>query len=80
MSLNSHLESILGKKVVGVITKERNGSPVYQVFIIFDDNTYFEFSGNDIHNGKGLRRGGIEEIKNYMPDAKIMNEFYNENL
>lgn len=39
-------DAIVGKTISGVIIKEgnvRRGSPSYQLFLIFDDDTSYEF-------------------------------------
>ncbi|MCK4846993.1 MAG: hypothetical protein KAS88_04915 [Deltaproteobacteria bacterium] len=76
MSLNSHLEDILGKNIVGVLAKKGDTTPLNQVFFFFDDGTYFEFYGADIQNAKGLVSESIEEVRRFSPERKIICEFH----
>lgn len=86
MSLNSHLNDIIGKKISRVITyKNEGGSPKSQVHLVFDDGTSFEFYG-DIQNTKGLWRtespdgykvNSADCIRNEYPDVVGSNIFVN---
>lgn len=68
MSFNSELKKIIGKRISHVITSENTdtGYPSKQVFIVFDDNTYIEFFGNDINNAKNLINLGYDEALSYV--------------
>ena len=62
--------SLIGKTIKDVIIVNRNeGTPHSQVFILFDDNTHYEFYGDDIHPSGGVDEGGRNEILNYVRDS-----------
>ena len=63
VSLNSHLQEIVGKRIANVITNT-GGNVGSQVFFVFDDDTTMEFYG-DIQNTKGLDRRNLEETVKY---------------
>lgn len=72
-------EVILGKTISGVIIKKgERSSPSMQLFLLFDDNTYFEFWSWGDYSGLsaagGLDRGGAEEVRRYMPNMEIIFE------
>jgi hypothetical protein len=57
--------SILGKRLVGVlITSEKGGGgPVSQLFLVFDDQTYFElYSDGQIRTTSKLYEGDIHYL------------------
>lgn len=62
---------IVGKRIIGVVMKEsRNGmSPNGQMFLVFDDNTSFEFyTDTQITPAGGLDRMSFEDACNYMDE------------
>lgn len=63
MSLNSHLQEIVGKRITHIITNTV-GNIGSQVFFVFDDGTTMEFYG-DINNTKGLDYHNFEEAVRY---------------
>lgn len=63
VSLNSHLQEIVGKRITHVITNT-GGNIGTQVFFVFDDDTTMEFYG-DIQNTKGLNCRNFEETVEY---------------
>ena len=77
--MKGHPELIVGKTISGVIIKQGgSGSPSRQLFLLFDDNTYFEFWSWGDYSGMsaagGLDRGGAEEVRNYMKGNEIIFE------
>lgn len=68
---------ILGKTIKAVIVKERQSAPRAQLFIVFSDDTYYEFycAGNWISATGGVDRGGIEAVRRYMPNPATQIEF-----
>ncbi|MDH4227154.1 MAG: hypothetical protein OEV59_05310 [Deltaproteobacteria bacterium] len=76
MSINDGLEGIVGKKISGIIAKAGERPPAKQVFLLFDDGTYFEFYGDDINSTKSTSSGGVKEVREYMSthDRKIIYE------
>jgi hypothetical protein len=64
-------EVIVGKTITGVIMKKsKRSSPSAQLFLLFDDNSHFEFWSWGEYSGMnaagGLDRGGVEEVRKYM--------------
>ncbi len=59
------VRAILGKRIKTVIINERNDSMLrQQMFLVFDDDTYFEFYGH-ISPGPALSAGGEEAALKY---------------
>jgi len=63
MSLNSHLQELVGRRIVGVVAMEAAGRPSHKVHLVLDDGSYFEFYGQDINNAKGCWPGGQVEAR-----------------
>lgn len=64
MDWEMRLPSIIGKRIVGAVALEGNTNPPNRVFLVFDDDTHFEFYGDDGWSAaKGCRVGGMEEVK-----------------
>ena len=61
----SSLKHLLGKRISGILVSENQSPPRYQLFIAFDDGTYFEFYGDAIKAAGGVDTGGQEEITAY---------------
>ena len=61
------LRDLLGKRIVGVVAKRtRIDRPPYeQLFLVFDDSTYFEIYG-ELHPAGGVDSGGIEAVRAYL--------------
>lgn len=68
---------ILGKTIKAVIMKERQDAPRAQLFLVFSDDTYYEFycAGNWISATGGVDSGGIEAVRRYMPEVQNQIEF-----
>jgi len=61
---------IIGKRIGGVIVKECPSAPRAEVFLIFEDGTYYEFySSVEITCAGGVDRGGREEVIRYMANS-----------
>ena len=57
-------EKILGKRIVGVIGRENDGDPPRQIFLAFDDNTYFEIYASGYMRGiNGILAGDMQRIR-----------------
>ena len=73
------VKDIVGKKITGVVVREATwrSPPQTQLFLIFSDGTYYEFySDSNITGTGGVDKGGIEEVKKYMPEHfKIIAEY-----
>ena len=70
-------KNIVGKTIKGVVVKESDWkNPRSQIFLLFDDNTYYEFySASTIRGIHGIDKGGMDTVKNYMPENKIILEY-----
>lgn len=71
-------DMIVGKTISGVIIKKSNElTPPAQLFLIFNDDTYYEFwvgEDGDLHAASGIDRGGAEKVRNYMSGMNIVFE------
>ncbi len=70
------LGEIVGKTIQAVLVKERPGTPQSQFFLLFTDGTYFELYATDgnIYSTSAVRRGTIDDVRAYMPEARIVFE------
>jgi hypothetical protein len=60
------INEIIGKKIRGVVvSRNERREPENQVFIVFDDGTYFEFYGSRFTCNGGVDRGDAEVAINY---------------
>lgn len=64
--MSGAFEEILGKKITGVCVRRNKRNPAGQVFLVFDDYTYFEmYSYEYIVGAKGVDKGNLDTVKNY---------------
>ena len=64
--MKSGVSEIIGKTIKGVVVSTRNkNTPREQVFLVFDDGTYFEFYGKEFTCASGLDKGGVGEALRY---------------
>lgn len=64
--MKSGLKDIVGKTVKNVVVaKKDRGNPRNQVFLVFDDNTYFEFWGELFSCAGGVDAGSIQDAISY---------------
>lgn len=64
--MKSGISEIVGKTIKGVVVNTRNrNTPREQVFLIFDDGTYFEFYGKEFSCAGGVDKGGAGEALRY---------------
>jgi hypothetical protein len=82
MRVRGAFERMIGKRIKGVVVKESGDLPRVQVFLLFADDTYFEFYGNSITGCNDIDHGGLEAIKKYMaaPQRKITLEKVDETI
>lgn len=76
-------KKIIGKTIAGVVVKESDHNPKSQVFLIFSDNTSYEFYSDEteIRGNTDIQPYGLEGVKAYIPEThRIVNEFYDESL
>jgi hypothetical protein len=75
------LRQLLGKTITGVVASETSGAPGTQLFLIFNDGTYFEFysgANESFTCTSGTSFGGVLKVKDYIsrfPGATIRSEF-----
>lgn len=56
---------IIGKRIKHIVVSEQNArEPESQIFLVFDDDTYFEIYG-DLRVAGGVDCGGLESAVNY---------------
>ncbi len=76
------VRGIIGKRIKGIVVKERSQNPRTQLFLIFSDNTYFEFyssNGNIVATG-GVDKGGLQEVREYMGEKYITYQACDETI
>ena len=77
--MRAGIEQTLGKSIKDIIVAESPGSsyPRKQVFLIFADDTYFEFYGAEFSWTASVDPGGVDEVGRYIanfPNTKIVGE------
>jgi hypothetical protein len=60
------VRQIVGKSISGVVVAETPRALRRQVFLVFTDNTHFEFWGDSLTGAGGVDTGGLEEVGNYI--------------
>jgi len=67
MSLGAdELKRLVGKTIKAVVISEDNhGNPPCQVFLVFTDDTYYEFYGRDINATHGPDSGDEDAVVEY---------------
>ncbi len=76
-------KKIIGKTIAGVVVKESDHFPKSQVFLIFSDNTSFEFYSDEseIRGNTDIQPYGLEGVKTYISRThRIVQEFYSDLL
>ena len=63
-------KGVVGKRILEVVVAQHHDSPRNQVFLIFDDGTYYELYGADIQPSKNIRDGGLDEVRAYVGRRK----------
>ena len=56
--MSDAFEKIFGKTIKGVCVRRNKGNPAGQVFLVFNDDTYYEFYSYEYIKGAG----GIDEV------------------
>lgn len=78
--MKASIRSLIGKTITGVIVKQ--GGPVkQQVFLLFSDDTYFEFYSSERMGYSGeLSAGDASAVREYMADAQkiVIDEIWSE--
>jgi hypothetical protein len=82
MTVDESIRKLLGKRIRGVVLKQRGTTPKGQLFLLLDDCSYFEFySTEGVISGtkQGVCGGDIESVREYMADsASITREYLEE--
>lgn len=78
--MKASIRSLIGKTITGVIVKQ--GGPVkQQIFLLFSDDTYFEFYSSERMSYSGtLSVGDASAVREYMADAQkiVIDETWSE--
>ena len=63
---------LIGKRIAHVVLKV-GSSPASQLFLVFDDGTYYEFFGGPIYGASAIDQGSIESVRRYLtPPQEIV--------
>jgi hypothetical protein len=68
--MKNGIQDTVGKRISGIVVAENTQAPRRQVFLIFDDNTYFEFYGNEFSGASGIDPGNAANAAAYATKAK----------
>ena len=63
------LNEIVGKTISSVIVANNNREPYIQVFLMFTDDTQFEFYGSNFSCCGGVDQGGQARALSYIENA-----------
>jgi hypothetical protein len=65
------IKGIVGKTIKGIVVKKSEVSqPRSQVFLVFDDDTHYEFYSTEKINGiKGIDPGGMGKVKEHISNV-----------
>ena len=71
------LKHIIGKTIKSVIVTRNDRPPKNQIFLVFDDDTYFEFYGESFTGAGEIDQGGVDEVSRYIEKsgAQITNVY-----
>jgi len=63
---NETLQEVIGKTIRSIIFRsDRDVNPEAQLFLVFDDGTYFEFYGQEINFVHSLSEGDTARASTY---------------
>ena len=60
------VKDIVGKTIEAVVVARNDRDPLNQVFLVFEDGTYFEFWGPNFSCAGGIVQGGKEKVTSYI--------------
>jgi hypothetical protein len=60
------VRQVIGKTISSVVVGKSKHDPQVQVFLVFDDGTYFEFWGAHFRGAGRVDRGGVQEASAYI--------------
>ena len=66
MSWIDALKKIVGKRISGLVVARGPSAPRQQVFLVFDDGTYYELYGPEFRGCKDVDRGKMPQIREYL--------------
>jgi hypothetical protein len=78
-NIKEPLQGVFGKTIRSVVFRSGvNVSPASQLFLVFEDRTYFEFYGQEIHFIRSLADGdvakAIEYVSKFSPKLLVVNQ------
>ena len=60
------LQGVIGKTISSIVFRsEADISPETQLFLVFEDGTYFEFYGQEIHFVRSVSNGNVTTAIDY---------------
>ena len=70
--MRGSFEKIIGKTISGVYTRDNENDPQGQMFLLFDDDTYFEIYGYGSMKGAGgIDKGDLDKVMSLnLPSGK----------
>ena len=69
MAIRDGIRGIVGKRIEAVVAKS-GSKPDWQVFLVFDDGTYYELYGvGTVIGCHALDRGGLSQVRGYCSDS-----------
>ena len=69
------LKAVIGKTIRSVVFRSgKEANPETQIFLVFEDGTYFEFYGQDMGFVRSLSEGDINKVTSYA--RKFSNEVF----
>lgn len=71
------IRQVLGKRIRSVIVSRRRTEPRVQLFLVFDDDTHYEFYG-DLTGAGHVREGGEDEVALYIESFEGQAVFYGD--
>ena len=76
MAFKAAVADIIGKTIKHIVVKEGDRQPRSQVFLVFTDGSYYEFysATAEIVGAGGLDVGGIEAVRAYLPEQRVVYE------
>jgi hypothetical protein len=60
------IRKLVGKRIDGIVVAKHDRTPKNQVFLIFNDGTYYELYGDEINGCKSIDQGGSKEVRSYL--------------
>ncbi len=76
--MKSGLREIVGKTITDVIVARNDyRDPANQVFLVFDDGTFFEFWGAQFNCNGGVWQGGVDDAERYVRrcEARVVDRY-----